>query len=72
MAAGLDNSIGDFILRLNIQTDSADLIPALWQKAQSGAQFVCGVRQGPTSWQCAAERSYLPHVTPYSAGSASR
>lgn len=44
LVAGLDNSIGDFAITLNVQTDAANLIPALWRKAQAGSQVVCGVR----------------------------
>ncbi len=55
LVAGLDNGIGDFVITLNVQTDPASLIPVLWQKAQAGAQVVCGVRtdlpkRGFNSW----------------------
>jgi len=43
--AGLDNSIGDFVITLNARTDPLDLIPVLWQKAQEGHEVVCGVRR---------------------------
>jgi len=44
LIAGLDNAIGDFVLTLNIQTDPAEQIPLLWQKARNGSQVACGVR----------------------------
>jgi glycosyltransferase involved in cell wall biosynthesis len=44
MVAGLDNSIGDFVITLNPETDPLHLIPALWEKAQDGSEVVCGVR----------------------------
>jgi glycosyltransferase involved in cell wall biosynthesis len=44
LIAGLDNSIGDFVITLNVETDSYALIPRLWEKAQQGNEFVCGVR----------------------------
>jgi hypothetical protein len=44
MIAGLDNSIGDFVITLNIERDPIDLIPLLWEKAQQGKEVVCGVR----------------------------
>jgi len=46
LVAGLDNSIGDFVITLNVQTDPASLIPRLWELAQHGSQVVCGVRTG--------------------------
>ncbi len=44
MVAGLDNSIGDFVITLNAETDPLHLIPVLWEKAQDGNEVVCGVR----------------------------
>ena len=44
LVAGLDNSIGDFVITLNVETDPLHLIPALWEKAQAGNEVVCGVR----------------------------
>ncbi|HEU0120899.1 MAG TPA: glycosyltransferase [Bryobacteraceae bacterium] len=44
LVAGLDNAIGDYVITMNIQTDPATLIPALWQKARAGSHVVCGVR----------------------------
>jgi glycosyltransferase involved in cell wall biosynthesis len=44
LVAGLDNSIGDFVITLNVETDPLHLIPALWGKAQAGNEVVCGVR----------------------------
>jgi polyisoprenyl-phosphate glycosyltransferase len=44
MVAGLDNSIGDFVITLNVERDPIGLIPTLWQKAQKGNEVVCGVR----------------------------
>jgi polyisoprenyl-phosphate glycosyltransferase len=44
MVAGLDNSIGDFVITLNVERDPIDLIPVLWEKAQKGSEVVCGVR----------------------------
>jgi len=44
LVAGLDNSIGDFVITLNAETDPLDLIPVLWEKAAKGAEVVCGVR----------------------------
>jgi len=43
LTAGLDSSIGDFVITLNPETDSVDLIPLLWEKAGQGHEFVCGV-----------------------------
>jgi polyisoprenyl-phosphate glycosyltransferase len=43
LTAGLDGSIGDFVITLNPETDSVDLIPSLWEKAEQGNEFVCGV-----------------------------
>jgi len=44
MVAGLDNSIGDFVITLNHETDPVHLIPVLWEKAHDGNEVVCGVR----------------------------
>lgn len=44
LVAGLDNSIGDFAITLNVETDPLQLIPVLWEKAQAGNEVVCGVR----------------------------
>lgn len=44
LIVGIDNSIGDFVITLNVQSDPANLIPALWEKAQEGHELVCGVR----------------------------
>jgi glycosyltransferase involved in cell wall biosynthesis len=44
MVAGLDNSIGDFVITLNVERDPIDSIPMLWEKAQQGNEVVCGVR----------------------------
>jgi len=46
LVAGLDNSIGDFVITLNVETDPIDLIPMLWEKSQQGDEVVCGVRTG--------------------------
>lgn len=47
LVAGLDNSIGDFVITLNPQTDPVDLIATLWQRCQTpdGYEVVCGVRR---------------------------
>jgi polyisoprenyl-phosphate glycosyltransferase len=44
LVAGLDNCIGDYVITLNVETDSCALIPKLWKKAQEGNELVCGVR----------------------------
>jgi len=44
MVAALDNSIGDFVITLNSERDPISLIPQLWERAQQGAEVVCGVR----------------------------
>ena len=44
LIAGLDNSIGDFVITLNVERDPIGLIPMLWEKAQQGSEVVCGVR----------------------------
>ena len=46
LVAGLDNSIGDFVVTLNVQTDPANLIPVLWRRSRDGNSVVCGVRNG--------------------------
>ncbi len=46
LVAGLDNSIGDFVITLNLETDSPSLIPCLWEYAAAGNESACGVRQG--------------------------
>ena len=43
LTAGLDSSIGDFVITLNPETDSVALIPSLWEQAEQGNEFVCGV-----------------------------
>lgn len=44
MVAGLDNSIGDFVITLNVERDPVDLILRLWEKTQQGNEVACGVR----------------------------
>jgi glycosyltransferase involved in cell wall biosynthesis len=44
MIAGLDNSIGDFVITLNVERDPIGLVPLLWEKAQQGNEVVCGMR----------------------------
>jgi len=59
LVAGLDASIGDYVITLNVQTDPAELIGSLWRMAQQGHPVVCGVRTaqqaGMHSW---AERRF--------------
>jgi polyisoprenyl-phosphate glycosyltransferase len=43
LTAGLDSSIGDFVITLNPETDPVDMIGPLWEKAGQGSEFVCGV-----------------------------
>lgn len=43
--AGLDHSIGDFVVTLNPECDPPSMIPVLWERAQAGNEVVCGVRQ---------------------------
>jgi glycosyltransferase involved in cell wall biosynthesis len=45
LVAGLDNSIGDFVITLNVERDPIALIPMLWEKALQGNEAVCGVRK---------------------------
>jgi glycosyltransferase involved in cell wall biosynthesis len=44
LTAGLDNSLGDFVITLNVDTDPVALIPSLWEMGQQGNEVVCGVR----------------------------
>jgi polyisoprenyl-phosphate glycosyltransferase len=49
IVAGLDNSIGDFVITLNPEDDPIELIPVLWEKSLQGHEVVCGIRrQGRT------------------------
>ena len=43
LIAGIDNSIGDYVITLNVETDPVAMIPQLWAKAQEGYELVCGV-----------------------------
>lgn len=58
LVAGLDNSIGDFVITLNPETDPIPLIPGLWREAQAGIELVCGVR-GPDRGWLAARKNRL-------------
>lgn len=44
LVVGLDNSIGDFVITLNVESDPLELISELWERAQQGHEVVCGVR----------------------------
>ena len=41
--AGLDNSIGDYVITLNPQTDPVALIPEFFGHTMGGSEFVCGI-----------------------------
>jgi glycosyltransferase involved in cell wall biosynthesis len=59
LVAGLDNSIGDFVITLNVETDPIESIPLLWEKAQQGNEIICGVR---TDRQKGSMQSWLNKV----------
>ena len=60
MMAGLDNSIGDFVITLNHETDPAELIPQFFELALNGNAFVCGIfrEQLRRRVYCWANRQY--------------
>jgi hypothetical protein len=58
--AGLDNSIGDFVITLNPETDPVELIPRFFAFALDGNEFVCGIlrEQLHRRMYCWANRQY--------------
>lgn len=47
--AGLDHSIGDYVVTLNPESDPPAMIPVMWKVAQDGIEVVCGVRAAAES-----------------------
>jgi glycosyltransferase involved in cell wall biosynthesis len=45
VVAGLDNSIGDYVLTLNHQTDPIELLPKLFELSRKGNEVVVGIRE---------------------------
>lgn len=58
IVAGLDHSIGDFVVTMNPGEDPPELIPVLWEKAMAGSEVVCGIRKEKAH----AVRSAMNHL----------
>ncbi|EJP6369721.1 glycosyltransferase family 2 protein [Vibrio cholerae] len=62
ITAGIENSIGDFVVNLNFLTDSIDIIERLVERCKSGNDIVLGVSNQKSSIMYRIIRPYIGRV----------